>query len=412
MPEFPWTRRPPAEASVSKNTPSAPESDRVEQVVEGHPSPNKQPGPAPSKSPDSSGTLTPSPRKTRSRKRRARIGVEQEAKAKKRPASKTDKSEATNRSKPGLRKADILKAKEKVTTTETMADAGKLNEGDPSHLAILMRIENRVNGGFSQLEQQLQKSNERQDKTEAKVIELDERISAIEKKSGTGFPAPKPLDEPVGCHTVSHESPEEACFRQLIMGPAKVDENGVAAVRQLASEVLYNIMGFPNRDPFRVKVEGMSMTKRINDQITSEMYAKVTFVDANIRKQVILSQGKLGRANLDVDVRIVVPPSMKRMERAVEKALFFLRTLAKGTTGKRCQTNTDVDREKGVVGMYRWRPDGQAPERWHFVEPFEDMINPELQQFEKFLGKTEEYLKVEWRKLITAGFDPNTGRIQ
>ena len=243
------------------------------------------------------------------------------------------------------------------------------------------------------------------------MTELDERMTAMEKKSGADPSNARPSFNSAGRST-GNESQEEKCLRQLIMGPAKVDENGVAAVRQLASEVLYDVMEFPNRDPFRVEVEGVSLTRKVADKITSEMYAKVTFVDANIRKQVLLAQGKLGRANMEVDVRIVVPPSMKRMERAVEKALFFLRTIARGTTGKRCQTNTDVDGVRGVVGMYRWRPDGRAPERWQFLEPFEDMLNPELKQFEGFLGKTEEYLVAEWKKLITAGFDPDTGKIQ
>ena len=183
-------------------------------------------------------------------------------------------------------------------------------------------------------------------------------------------------------------------------------------MEQLVHEVLYNIMGFPNKEPFRVGIEGISMTKKMNNQMTTAMYAKVTFVDANVRKQVLLTQGKLAQTQRDVDVRIVVPHSLKRMERAIERTLYYLRTITRGTAGKKCQTNTELDRAEGVVGMYRWKVEGQAPGKWSYIEPFEDMTNPELHQFENFTGKTADHLHGEWKRLIESGADLNSGRIQ
>ena len=316
---------------------------------------------------------------------------------------------------------------------ETLVAAEELKEEDLSHLSmpaffclmdkrlVLMNERTKADfkSGFSQMVQQFTQMEkqwktleQRHEKTEAKVTELDERITAIEKKIGEEASTPRLAERPLTRPSPSPAPSEEACFRQLVMGPAEVDDNGVAAVDQLVHEVLYDIMGFPNKDPFRVGIEGVSVTKKTNNQVATDMYAKVTFVDANIRKQVLLSQSRLAHAKRKLDIRIVVPHSMKRMERAVDKILYFLRALTRGTAGKRCQTNIDVNQGGDVVGMYRWKTEGQSPGRWSYIEPFEDMLNPELHQFDQFVGKTADHMNEEWKKIIVSGFDPITGKIQ
>ena len=413
----------PESTSDIGNVTSETESGRPEEAPASEVPSTDQTETIPSESPESSDTLTPSPRKTRSRKRRASRSEDQEANGagqpKKRTTLKARKVKAkTNMSGPGV---------------DTLATASELKEDDLKHLSMpaffclmdkrLGLMDKKTKEGFqlgfgqieqqfSQVEKQWKISEQRHEKTEAKVTELDERISAIEKKAGEDVPTTRQIDGPANREALGVAGREEVGFRQLIIGPADVDERGVAAVEQLVHEVMHDIMGFPKKDPFRVSIEKVSITKKVNNQLSTDMHAKVTFVDTNVRKQVLLAQGRLAQSKRNVDIRIVVPHSMRRAERAMDKILYYLRAITKGTAGKRCQTNTDVDQERGVVGMYRWRNEGQPPGRWSYVEPFENMLRPELQQFEQFVGKTSQHMLEEWKKMIQSGFDPVSGRIQ
>ena len=416
----------PESTSKIGNVASEEEPERPEEASKEAPSSEDPTKASPSDSPESSDTLTPSPRETRSRKRRASQSEEPSGagQPKRRPTTKATRGKGrkiktkTNMSGPGV---------------DTLAAAAELKEEDLKHLsmpAFFCLMDKRLGlmdkktkegfqAGFGQIEQQFSQvekqwkiSEHRHEVTEAKVTELDERITAIEKRAVEEVPTAGPSGGGLSRLAMRNAASEEVCFRQLIIGPADVDEKGVAAVEQLVQEVLYDVMGFPKQDPFRVNVESVSVTKKSKNQISTDMYAKITFVDANVRKQVLLAQGKLSQTKRNVDVRIVVPHSMKRMERSMDKILYYLRTITKGTAGKKCQTNTDVDQERGVVGMYRWKFDGQPPGRWAYVEPFENMLRPELQQFEQFVGKTLPHMQEEWKRTIQSGFDPVSGRIQ
>ena len=283
------------------------------------------------------------------------------------------------------------------------------------------------------INKQREEANKRQDKMEAKMTAIDDRVTAIDKRvaaieknidppnearphlqSQEEHPRPylHPQDLPL-----EHQRPpvrrDELCYRQLLMGPVAVGDNGRAALSELVFKVLYEVMGFPNREPFLVQVEGASGARRVNGQISNEMYAKVTFIDAQIRKQVLLSQAKLGQAGLDVDIRIIVPPHMRRRERTIDKILYFIRTASKSVTDRKCQTNKDIDEELGMVGMYRWKKgENQPAGAWQYVQPFEDMTKPALDQFVNFLGKAPEHLEAEWKNLIVTGFNQDTGRIR
>ena len=414
------------------NVTSETEPERPEEAPADKTTSADQSGITPSESPESSDTLSPSPRKTRSRKRRASRSEDQETDGAGQPKKRTALKAAKGKAKKAKAKNNMA-----GPGVSTLATASELKEEDLKHLskpAIFCLMDKRLGlmgqnldkktkegfqSGFDRIEQkfdhvekQWKISEERHEKTEAKVTELDERISAIEKKAGEDVPAMRQTDGPLHRVLPGTAGREEIGFRQLIIGPADVDEQGVAAVEQLVHEVMHDIMGFPKKEPFRVNIEKVSITKKVNNQMNTDMHAKVTFVDTNVRKQVLLAQGKLAQSERNVDIRIVVPHSMKRAERAMDKILYYLRAITKGTVGKRCQTNTDVDQEKGVVGMYRWRNEGQPPGRWSYVEPFEDMLRPDLQQFEQFVGKTSQHMLEEWKKLIQSGFDPVSGRIQ
>ena len=388
--------------------------------------PEDRPEPSSSESPDSSGTLTPPPRRTRSRKRQASRSEDRETdreNKKKRAASKETKG------KPSGKRRAKGKTNMSGPTVETLAAAEELREEDVKHLStpaffcLMHRTTkasfkigfNQMEQQFTQMENQWRASEKRIEKTEAKVSELDERLTAMERRNGEGAQASRPMGGQLprlNKFTPRPAPAEELCFRQLIMGPADVKEDGTAAVEELAHEVLYNIMGFPNKDPFRVGVESVSMTRKINNQMATAVYAKVTFADTNARKQVLLTQGKLAQAERDVDVRIVVPHYLKRMEREIERTLYYLRTITRGSAGRRCQTTTEIDQTEGVLGMYRWKVEGQPPGKWAYIEHFEDMTKPELKQFEQFTGKTEDHLREEWKRLIEPGHDPNSGKIQ